>query len=261
MPTAIGTDAPAFRRHQVERALFSYLVQDPAAAPTRDFLVRVKHLLELDRSAPRGDARHAFSSAPPLGKGDHSLFSLYDALLLYVGVQLLDTGVRRKDVVPLVRDLRAGLGPDMTLTRQHHRRAAPAQSAASRRGSLRGKANASASSASQSPALARAFDPTADGGERIFLALSQAAEYADYASPSPSDRRDRVRIIVGLNSLRARIGDDLALTHLVILEIGAAAYEIALLLLEQPERKRGRQARPSAGGPAPRSRKPRKQAT
>lgn len=219
-PPALRARAPAFRRHQVERALFICLASGPDLAPTRDFLVRVKHLLELDRSIGT-ESGYAFSEAPPGGKGEHSLFSAYDALLLYLGVQLLDAGVKRTDVVPLVRELRALLRREIDPIVER-----------------------GAAERARGDELLADFHLVLEEDARVFLALPRPSGFADYIAPTTRERRRaRPRVLVGLNNLRAELGsEDLSLDHLVILEVGAPAYLIVTLLLELPEQKRGRKA-------------------
>lgn len=213
--TPVRSRAAIFTRHRVERALFWHITSDPKRKPTRDFLIRVKHLLELDRSA-EPDPGYAFSAEPPGGKGFHGLLSAYDALLLYVGVQLLDTGLKRKEIVALLRNVREPLG----------RRLHPLM-------------DRRAAAVADGEKFVRDYDPR-EPENRSFLLMPRVEDLADYVDPS--DRgliAGRVAFRMGLEELKAQL-DNLPLEHLVVLEIGGAMYWLPIRLAATQEAPRGR---------------------
>lgn len=114
--TALVKDAfdPAFTRGQVEWALWFHDPQNAKRKPTRAFKTRVKHLLEFDRGEPPARTL-AFSDEPPGGRGEHSLFSTFDALMLAAALGFLSLGFKRKEIVTHLRarrtPLRRGWGP------------------------------------------------------------------------------------------------------------------------------------------------------
>lgn len=104
--------APTFTRAQIEWALWRGLKQQPNRGQPRAFKVAVKHLLEFDRTHPCTSDR-AFSDDPPVGRGDHGRFSVFDALMLDIGLRLLLLSFKRKEVVVLLREIRAPLRRDL----------------------------------------------------------------------------------------------------------------------------------------------------
>jgi len=203
-----------FGRGQVEWALWRRVTEHFKRKPSSVFRVRIKHLLEFDRSEPaRGEAT-AFSDDPPAGKGAHGLFSAYDALLLYVGLSLLDIGFKRKEVVLLIRELRPVLRRDL------------------------GKImNARFSAYARGAPLFTDFDPLAPEN-RIALLLPRVEEPADYvARPSVGG----VLVRHGMPAILDTI-EDLLLENLIILEIGASAYLLPSLLMQAPLVRRGPRA-------------------
>lgn len=104
--------APKFTRAQIEWALWEVLKRPSIRRQPRAFKVAVKHLLEFDRTYPStGD--WAFSDDPPAGRGDHGRFSVFDALMLDIGLRLLRLSFKRKEVVVLLREIRASLRRDL----------------------------------------------------------------------------------------------------------------------------------------------------
>lgn len=102
---------PAFTRSQVEWALWHHAADNAKRKPTRAFAIRVKHLLEFDRTEPvKAPAQGlAFSDQPPGGRGEHSLFSAFDTLMLAAGLGFLQCGFKRKEVVTHLRVRRPAL--------------------------------------------------------------------------------------------------------------------------------------------------------
>jgi hypothetical protein len=104
---------PAYRRGQVEWALWQYFAGDADKSRVPQiFLTRVKRLLEIDRqtkgyrSSQMPHARFAFMDTRPQGKGIDSSYSAFDAFCLAVGLDLLDTGFKQSEVVLLLRHIR-----------------------------------------------------------------------------------------------------------------------------------------------------------
>lgn len=102
---------PAFGRSQAEWALWYQAPENAKRKPSPGFKMRVKHLLEFDRSEPvRSPAKSlAFSDEPPGGRGDHTLFSVFDVMLLEAALGFLSCGFKRKEVVLHVRARRLAL--------------------------------------------------------------------------------------------------------------------------------------------------------
>lgn len=117
MPSVKDAFESVFTRSQVEWALWHHDPHNAKRKPTRSFKIRVKHLLEFDRAEPvKSPARSlAFSDEPPGGRGEHSLFSVFDAFMLEAALGFLGLGFKRKEVVIHLRlrrsALRKGLSP------------------------------------------------------------------------------------------------------------------------------------------------------
>ncbi len=106
-----------FKRNQVEWALWSSFVHRPPnpGEPPQVFRTRIKRLLDLDRATPippRSNSlqRHAFSEGHSEGHGRDVSFSVFDAVCLAIGLDLLDTGFKQSEVVFLLQHLRLQLG-------------------------------------------------------------------------------------------------------------------------------------------------------
>jgi len=101
----------AFGRGQVEWALWYQAPENAKRKPSASFKMRIKHLLEFDRSEPvRSSAKsQAFSDEPPGGRGEHTLFSVFDVLVLEAALGFLGCGFKRKEVVLHLRARRQAL--------------------------------------------------------------------------------------------------------------------------------------------------------
>ena len=86
--------------------------------PPNAFLVRIKRLLEIDRSgkSPQGSirtgiAKYAFHDRAPRGQGTDFDYSGFNAFALALGLDLLDAGFPQLEVVHLLRHIRNELVP------------------------------------------------------------------------------------------------------------------------------------------------------
>jgi hypothetical protein len=202
-----------FARAQTEWALWVNITSERKSKPTSIFRARIKQLLEFDRSEPtrRGVpySGMAFSDQRSEGSGDHSFFSVYDALFLRLGLGLLDCGFKRKEVVLLLRDLRGPLRKQI------------------------GKViNDRAAAFSASVPLFRDYDPL-EANRRVVLVLPRVEAAADYIDEGDA----RVHICTGMERLKDAVEEHL-LEKLVLLDVGLAAYTLPSLLLNAPASQR-----------------------
>lgn len=105
-----------YKRGQVEWALWRTFVSRKAdAGPPPVFATRVKRLLEIDRSGDLFETEvpspslYSFAASAPDGTGFDVVFTAFDAFCLAIALDLLDAGFKQKEVVFLMRFLRADL--------------------------------------------------------------------------------------------------------------------------------------------------------
>ena len=111
-----------YKRGQVVTALWQYFrfVGEGPASPPPIFRTRIKRLLEVDRSqdalqAPEGSSvRYAFFDETPGGQGTDVNFTLFNAVCLAWGLELLDVGFKQGEIVFLLRYLRQGFQKEFT---------------------------------------------------------------------------------------------------------------------------------------------------
>lgn len=99
-----------YRRGQVEWALWRVKSASKTAPAPAEFLTRTRRLLEIDRSEPAAErffSPYAFSDDAPGGRGDEAAFQEIDALMLWLGLDLLEMGFKQQEVVKLLRLARA----------------------------------------------------------------------------------------------------------------------------------------------------------
>lgn len=217
-PTLSAFEA-RFARAQTEWALWVCITSDRKRKPASVFRVRVKHLLEFDRaepprrSAPR--AGMAFSDYRSEGTGDHSFFSVYDAVFLCLGLRLLDLGFKRKEVVLLLREQREALRRPIGKVIDDR----AAGIAAGQKGF-------------------EDYDPL-EPENRIVLVLPRVETAADYVD---DDAEEPVRICFGMPDLLDAV-ERTMLEKLVLVDVGLAAYTLPSLLLQAPPSQRMRKPR------------------
>jgi hypothetical protein len=210
-PSSLSAFDPRFTRAQSEWALWRLVKPSSTRSkPTSVFRVRIKHLLEFDRAEPLDDLAHAFSDAPPQGRGEHSLFSGYDVLLLSLGLALLDVGFKRKEVVLLLRDLRKPLRSKFGELLDTH-------FSSLRAGLL----------------LA---DATLLGSFRVALMLSRVERAADYAKDTPVIRP---LVLEGMDNILNAVRQHLT-GALILIDPTLNLYRLPWLLLNAPKARRGR---------------------
>lgn len=193
---------PALTRGQVEWALWRLPQENAKRAPTTKFKLQVKHLLELDRSEPlpTRTASFAFSEEPAAGRGEHTLFSVFDAFLLEAGLSLLEVGFKRKDVVLFLRSRRDRWKRLAPVLRDRLRTAAPEV------GHPRRWTDQYDEIILQIPAIDA---PTSRAADHLFLATDFAEAFkAEYP-------------------------------RLIVLDMGVAGFHLPYLLLSAPLRRRG----------------------
>lgn len=100
----------SYRRGQVEWALWQVKSGRKTTPAPPEFLTRIRRLLDIDRAEPADErpfAPYAFSDAAPDGKGGEAAFQPLDALMLWLGLDLLEMGFKQQEVVTLLRSARA----------------------------------------------------------------------------------------------------------------------------------------------------------
>jgi hypothetical protein len=103
---------PAFKRNQIEEAI-SRVVDPTAEKPSADLLIRLKRLLDTDRSLgrnPRSNdqekATFAFFSRGAVGSGVEVWFQEYEVFALLVGLRFLEHGFPQRKAVLALRSVR-----------------------------------------------------------------------------------------------------------------------------------------------------------
>src|SRR5437868_1722331 len=102
-----------FKRNQVEEAIGGAFGQ---TEPTSELRSRIKRLLDLDRSWGRDrrasepiKTNYAFFDDDPPGKGAEVWFSSYDAIAIFLGLQMLRSKWPQAHVVGSLRQVREEL--------------------------------------------------------------------------------------------------------------------------------------------------------
>ena len=98
-----------FKRNQVEEALWRALGRG-STPQSSVFAACIKRLLDLDRKEDIAQfPGYAFLDALPGGKGIEAAYTGFDAFCLGIGIDLLDAGFTQRDIVFLLRRIRADL--------------------------------------------------------------------------------------------------------------------------------------------------------
>lgn len=98
-----------FKRNQVEEALWRALGRG-STPQSSVFAACIKRLLDLDRKEDVAQfPGYAFLDALPGGKGIEGAYTGFDAFCLGIGIDLLDAGFTQRDIVFLLRHIRADL--------------------------------------------------------------------------------------------------------------------------------------------------------
>ncbi|MEJ0060844.1 MAG: hypothetical protein WDM79_15240 [Terricaulis sp.] len=206
--------ATLFGRAQVETALWGSITGAFAKKPSDAFRTRVKHLLEFDRSEPIKAGRRggfAFAAAVPAGQGNHGAFAPYDALLLYIGLKLLDLGFKRKEVVLCLRNVRRDLRDDLVSILSDHVRILLTE------------------------ATAEEFEvEPGNRGDRTILLLPRVDEPADYVKDL-----DGHALLCRSFAQFIDVTRRLSLEKLVVVDISAAFARLPPILLTAPRAQRG----------------------
>lgn len=95
-----------YRRGQVDWALWTIKSRPKSSPAPAEFRTRIRRLLEIDRAEPaskRSVPAYAFSDTAPGGKGEEAAFHPIDALMLWLGLDLLEMGFKQQEVVRLLR--------------------------------------------------------------------------------------------------------------------------------------------------------------
>ena len=101
-----------YKRGQIEWAVWKYFTPGKKSEIPSKFRTRVKRLLELDRTTEFSDEKgmqYAFMAKKPVGKGTDYPYTAFDAFMLAIGLELLDSGYKQSEVVFLLRHMRASL--------------------------------------------------------------------------------------------------------------------------------------------------------
>ena len=102
-----------YKRNQLERALWQlFALNTSMQNPPKDFLARVKRLLDLDRGLGPKDEHgcpYAFFDGDGPGLGVEVAYSPYGAFALALGLDMLDSGFKQSEVVELCRARRPKL--------------------------------------------------------------------------------------------------------------------------------------------------------
>lgn len=100
----------SYRRGQVEWTLWRIKSGSKTSSAPAEFLTRIRRLLDIDRAGASDEryfAPYAFSEDAPGGKGDEAAFLAIDALMLWLGLELLEMGFKQQEVVKLLRSARS----------------------------------------------------------------------------------------------------------------------------------------------------------
>jgi hypothetical protein len=115
---------PRFKRNQIEQAI-SRVVDPTAEIPSADLLIRLKRLLDTDRSLGRNarstdpeKATYAFFSAAAAGSGVEVWFQEYEAFALVIGLRFLEHGFPQRKAVLALRSVRPLLEREHARTMQ-----------------------------------------------------------------------------------------------------------------------------------------------
>jgi hypothetical protein len=98
-----------YRRGQVDWVLWRVRSSPKTTPAPAEFQTRIRRLLEIDRAGAATDrffSPYAFSEAAPGGKGEEAAFHPIDALMLWLGLDLLEMGFKQQEVVRLLRGVR-----------------------------------------------------------------------------------------------------------------------------------------------------------
>lgn len=98
-----------YRRGQVDWALWTIKSRPKSTPAPAEFLTRIRRLLDIDRAEPASKrlvSVYAFSDTGPGGKGEEAAFHPIDALMLWLGLELLEMGFKQQEVVGLLRSAR-----------------------------------------------------------------------------------------------------------------------------------------------------------
>jgi hypothetical protein len=105
-------DRYKYKRNQVEESI-SHLLEPNSSRPTIGLRTKLKRLLETDRaladSESGNDARFAFFSTEPPGRGVEIQFSSYEAFALLSGLRLMEHGWTQGTAVSIMRPVRPAL--------------------------------------------------------------------------------------------------------------------------------------------------------
>jgi hypothetical protein len=196
---------PRFARAQTEAALWKAVSFQPRGKPSRPFQIRIKHLLEFDRGErPARGGTYAFTDYRSEGTGDHAFFSMFDAVLLKLALELLELGFKRKEVVLMLREQRDGL-------RKPIGRILDLEAAHCARGG-------------NTPMHGNALDTE----NRVVLVLPRIGEAADYVDP---DSEPPVKVCQTMAALLDWIERHM-IERLVLVDVGAAAFTLPKFLLQ-----------------------------
>jgi hypothetical protein len=98
-----------YRRGQVDWALWRVKAFPKTTPAPAEFQTRIRRLLEIDRAEPAAErffSPYAFAETAPGGKGEEAAFHPIDALMLWLGLDLLEMGFKQQEVVRLLRAAR-----------------------------------------------------------------------------------------------------------------------------------------------------------
>lgn len=120
-PPIVAAMQAGFRRREIERAFWGLKTKKRRPPPMpAEFATRLRRLLEIDRGVdlPEAEAAdYAFSEDAPGGKGHEAVFSRFDMLMLWLGLELVEMGFKQQEVVEQLRFarplLKRALGPDL----------------------------------------------------------------------------------------------------------------------------------------------------
>lgn len=226
-----------YGRGQVEWALWRAFVRsgNRHAEVPKNFLARIKRLLEIDRELDlsdrelRPDTEFAFV-APPVKRGGDVAFSPFDTFCLAVALDLMDGGYKQSEVVFLMRYLRAGLEARF-----------PAMLEAPR---LNARRRFRASDYPDLPVEMRNGTAYADG--RLFLVIKKYEITEALASPEWTDEDDPLflqpQFCSGVAELAEALSDALPDHRRIatVVELAATAQAVSAFLDQAPEIRRGR---------------------
>jgi hypothetical protein len=212
-----------YKRNQVEEAIEASM-RHGEADPSADLRVRIKRLLDVDRTTARAAADRdcAFYSGKAPGSGTEVWFSAYEAFSLLLGLLLLQHQWPQGTVVRIMRQARPKLEPE-------HARILAEDPAA-----LFDAVEIAAQAAPGAMAV--------DSADAVFLAIvttgrSEAAR-ADIGPHAVSVCRGRAKLMTFMRE-RALVG----LSSMTSLEVTSPAHLLAHHLHQTSPRARGRQGR------------------